>query len=105
MIKLKSILNEGKRNAKDIKAGDVFIKDAGYGKATYVAMGSLKQSKRYKNEYDIFSTVLVPGKKGKSKFNEKGAETYVTFSPKYGKFSDVEYVGHWNAVSKNYQDD
>jgi hypothetical protein len=101
-IKLKDLLNEGKKNPKDIVAGDVFRKDAGFGMATYVAMYSIKQNSKYKNEYDVFSTVLIPGKKHKSKYNERDAEVYVTFSPRQGKFKDVEYIGKWKDIRDKY---
>lgn len=103
MIKLKGLLTEGKKNAKDLKNGDVFIKDVGYGKATYLVNTSIKQSTQYKNEWHALCTVVVPGKKNPGKYNQKYDELHVTFAPKYGKFSNVEYIGKWNEVKHNYQ--
>lgn len=100
------ILTEAtKKNASDITQGDVFQKDDGYGMATFVAMGKLTQSRGYKNEFFIYSTILVPGKKGKTQYNVKGYETYVKFVIRYNRFSDVQYLGKWEALRKNYQSD
>jgi hypothetical protein len=99
-------LIKGTINAKDIKPGDVFISDIGYrlGKAVFVTMQPLKQSKSYKNEYDLFATVLIPPKRSIAGYKEMD-EVYVTFSPRHGKFRSVPYLGKWNEVRKYFNNE
>jgi len=102
---LKSLI-KGKINGAKIRQGDVFIKDVGYGlgKAVMVAMGPAKQSKGYKNEFLVPVTVLIPPKR-KVKGWEKDSERYTTFGIRYGKLTNVPYLGKWQDVSEYFLED
>ena len=79
-------------NMAEIKCGDVFKRYERYlGTTTFVCMESLKQSKGYKNEYLLYSTVLS----STGDFYTKLDEVYVTTIRKYGKVGHVEKIGVW----------
>lgn len=59
------------------------------GTTTFIAMGSVKQSTTYKNEYNLDVTVL----ESTGDFYNRMDETTITFAIKYNRLSDIEYLG------------
>jgi hypothetical protein len=88
-----------KVNMVEIKSGDVFKKyQRGCGTTTFVCMKSLKQDSKYKNEYNIFATVLSTT----GDLYKYMDEVYVTTIRKFGKVGSVEKIGVWKDGGIDY---
>jgi len=88
-----------KVNMVEIKCGDVFKRyERGCGTTTFVCMKSLKQDSKYKNEYNIYATVLSTT----GDLYKYMDEVYVTTIRKFGKVGSVEKIGVWKNGKIDY---
>jgi hypothetical protein len=88
--------------ASELKQGSVFERREQYqGVIRFVAMERPKQSSAYKNEYVVNSTVLDAPK---SDFFKRGMEYPVRFIIKYGQLGQVNYLGEYMTLRKQYPD-
>jgi hypothetical protein len=85
------------KNFADLRRGDVIRRKDKLGEtAIFVVNNSAKQSRLYKNEYDLLATCIVSN----GSFYKPYEEYNITTIIKYRKLPNVDYLGTWKYEDK-----